>query len=265
MLLPGSTVVGDLQGEDRGAAAADERGARRTEALEAVADLYAYPDSLPPAGWVRANMVSTLDGSAVAADGVTAGISHPVDKAVFAVLRALSDVVLVGAGTVRAERYGPPAASAVFAARRAAAGQAPAPALAVVTRSGDVPTETGLFAADAATLVVAPAAADLDRLRDLAGPDRVVVAGTDDVDPVSAVAQLAGRGLRRVLLEGGPQLLGRVVAAGRLDELCLTLSPLLAGGAGPRIAVGDRADVRLRAAHLVESDGLLLGRWLVAR
>jgi riboflavin biosynthesis pyrimidine reductase len=208
-------------------------------------------------------MVSTLDGSAVAGDGVTAGISHPVDKAVFSVLRALSDVVLVGAGTVRAERYGPPSASSVFAGRRARAGQEPAAALAVVTRTGNLPADTGLFADDARTFVVVPAAADVAALRARVGSERVVVAGDEDVDPRAAVEELAARGLRRVLLEGGPALLGRTIAAGRLDELCLTLSPLLAAGSGSRIALGEQADVRLHAAHLVEAEGLLLGRWVV--
>jgi len=250
LLLPGNAVVGDL-GDDREAT------------LQAVADLYAYPELLPAGGWVRANMVSTLDGAAVAADGVTAAISHPVDKAVLGVLRALADVVLVGAGTVRAERYGPVKPHPVLAARRAAQGRSPAPVLAVVTRSGRLPTDTGLFAPGAGTLVVAPAAADLAELGRVAGADNVVVAGADDVDPVAAVAELARRGLARVLLEGGPTLLGRVVAAGRLDELCLTLSPLLAVGDGPRVAVGAAASARLRVAHLMEGEGLLLGRWQV--
>jgi riboflavin biosynthesis pyrimidine reductase len=179
------------------------------------------------------------------------------------VLRALADVVLVGAGTVRAERYGPPSASAVFAARRAAAGQEPAAALAVVTRSGDLPTDTGLFDDGARTLVVVPAAADVAALHRRIGGERVLVAGEEDVDPRAAVEQLAALGLRRVLLEGGPALLGRTIASGRLDELCLTISPLLAAGPGPRIAVGEQADLRLHPAHLVEADGLLLGRWVV--
>jgi riboflavin biosynthesis pyrimidine reductase len=66
-----------------------------------------------------------------------------------------------------------------------------------------------------------------------------------------------------VLVEGGPTLLGAVAAAGVLDELCLTCSPLVVGGDGPRIAHGGPAELRLRAAHLLESGGLLLGRWTV--
>ncbi len=250
LLLPGPAVVGDL-----------ERG--RADALQALADLYAYPDPVPAGGYVRANMVATLDGSARDAEGSSRGISAPADQAVLGVLRALADVVVVGAGTARAEGYGPLTARPAFAARRAAAGQAPAATLAVVTRSGDLDATSALFAPGAATLVLTCRAAPVERLRALAGDERVVVAGDDDVDPSRALAALAARGLRRVLVEGGPSLLGRVAADGCLDELCLTWSPLLVGGDGPRIAHGAPLVATLRPAHLVESDGLLLGRWVV--
>ena len=253
LLLPGSAVVGDL---------ADER----SDVLGALADLYAYPAPVPATGWVRANMVTTLDGSATGADALSGSIGSAADKAVFGVLRGLADVVLVGAGTVRAEGYRLPRAKREFAGRRAGAGQAPAPVLAVVTRSGDVPTTGDLFSPDAPSLVVTCAAADLDTLRRRFGAERVLVAGDEDVDPAVAVAQLAARGLLRVLLEGGPHLLGRTVASGLLDELCLTTSPMLVAGRGPRIAVDEvTTGLRLRAAHLVEADGVLLGRWLVRR
>ena len=245
MLLPGPAVVGDLDDD-------------RPDASQALADLYAYPDPVPAHGWVRANMISTLDGSATAGDGLSGTIGGAADRMAFQVLRGLADVVLVGAGTARAEGYHLPAAQPEFAERRHAAGQHPAPALAVVTRTGALPPTVA-----APVLVVTCANADVDTLRRRFGPDRVVVAGEDDVDPVLAAAQLAARGLPRVLLEGGPMLLGRFVGSGRLDELCLTLSPLLVGGEGPRITRGESGDLRLRLAHLVECDGLLLGRWLV--
>jgi 5-amino-6-(5-phosphoribosylamino)uracil reductase len=250
LLLPGPAVVGDL-----------ERG--RADTLQALADLYAYPDPVTADGYVRANMVATLDGSARDADGSSRGISAPADQAVLGVLRALADVVVVGAGTARAEGYEPLRARPAFVQRREAAGQAPAATLAVVTRSGDLDPASPLLAPGAATLVLTCSAAPLARLRALAGDDRVVVAGDDDVDPSRAVAALAARGLRRVLVEGGPSLLGRVAAAGCLDELCLTWSPLLVGGDGPRIAHGAPLAATLRPAHLVESDGLLMGRWVV--
>ncbi len=249
LLLPGPVLVGDL-------------GRGRADALQALADLYAYPEPLP-GGWVRANMVATLDGAAYDASGSSRGISAPADQAVLGVLRALADVVVVGAGTARAEGYAPLPARPAFASRRTAAGQAPAAVLAVVTASGRLDPASPLVATDATTLVVTCARAPLDRLRELVGPDRVVVAGDADVDPARATAALAERGLRRVLVEGGPTLLGRFAAAGRLDELCLTWSPLVVGGDGPRVAHGAPAGLRLRPAHLLEADGLLLGRWVV--
>jgi len=250
LLLPGNAVVGDLDDD-------------RADAVQALADLYAYPDPLPAAGWVRANMVTTLDGSATGADGLSGTIGGAADKAVFRALRGLADVVLVGAGTARDEGYRRPQPQDGFAERRLAAGQKECAALAVVTRSGRLPTEHDLFAPEVPSLVVTCAAADVEGLRARVGRDRVIVAGEDDVDPLLAAAQLAARGMRRILLEGGPTLLGRFEEAGRLDELCLTLSPVLVAGGGPRIATGSTARLRLRAAHLIECDGVLLGRWLV--
>jgi riboflavin biosynthesis pyrimidine reductase len=234
------------------------------DALQALADLYAYPEPLPHDGWVRACMVSTIDGSAVDEHGSSRGISDAVDRTLLGVLRALADVVLVGAGTVRAEGYAPIRPRPAFAERRAAAGQAPAPPVAVVTRSGELDDLTDLLEPDSTTLVLTTTSAPLGRLRSLA-PGRVVLAGEDDVDPVTALAALADRGLRRVQLEGGPRLLGCFVAGGCLDELCLTWSPLLVVGDGPRIDSGPAARRPLRLAHLAEAGGLLLGRWLVAR
>ena len=190
LLLPGLAVVGDL-----------ERS--RGDALQALADLYAYPDPVPPAGYVRANMIATLDGSARDAAGSSRGISGPADVAVLGVLRALADVVLVGTRTARAGDYRPLPARVAFAERRAAVGQGPAAVVAVVTGSA-IWTPARRWGTGAASLVVTCEAAPLARLRALAGGERVVVAGEESVDPVRAVAALADRGLRRVLVEGGP-------------------------------------------------------------
>jgi riboflavin biosynthesis pyrimidine reductase len=250
LLLPGPAVVGDLSGD-------------RADAVQALADLYAYPDPLPAAGWVRANMVATIDGAAGDGTGSSAGISAPADRTLLGVLRALADVLVVGAGTARAEGYRPLPAREAFADRRAAGGQRPTAAVAVVTRTGDLDTLPDLFLPDAGTLVLTCASAPLGRLRERAGDDCVVVAGDEDVEPARAIAALAERGLRRVLLEGGPSLLGRFAAARRLDELCLTWTPLLVAGDAPRVAHGPAASLHLRAAHLVAYDDLLFGRWLV--
>ena len=250
LLLPGRAEVGNLTTD-------------RESTLQALADLYAYPDPMPPRGWVRANMVATLDGSASGADGLSGSISGPVDRAAFGVLRGLADVVLVGAGTVRQERYKAMRANPAFAERRAAAGQRPAPTVAVVTRSGHIPSDSPVLASDQRPLVVTTAAADLPALRGLFGPDQVIVAGDENVDVTDAVNVLAARGLGRVLLEGGPALLGSALAANRVDELCLTWSPLLVGGDGPRIATGLPARVSARPAHLIAAEDMLLGRWLL--
>jgi riboflavin biosynthesis pyrimidine reductase len=250
LLLPGRAEVGNLTTDPE-------------PTLQALADLYAYPEPVPARGWVRANMVSTLDGSATGPGGVSGALGGAVDKATFKALRGLSDIVLVGAGTVRAEGYHAPSADPVFADRRRARGQRPAPALAVVTRSGHVPTENGIFEGSSPTYVVTTAQADLARLRDRAGKDQVIVAGDEDVDLDDAIRALAGRGFRRLLLEGGPTLLGQALAQGRVDELCLTWAPMLVGGTGPRIAIGPDSVVTARPAHLIAAEDVLLGRWLV--
>jgi 5-amino-6-(5-phosphoribosylamino)uracil reductase len=210
-------------------------------------------------------MVSSVDGSASGPDGRSGSISSSTDQTVFGVLRNLADVVLVGAGTVRAEGYGPPEVRDDFQERRLAAGQSPAPVLAIVTRSGDLGPRQDRLVADPATLVVTTADADLGALRGRFGPARVIVAGADELDPEVLTDQLAARGLRRVEVEGGPALLGRFIATGRLDELCLTLSPLALAGGGPRIASGGEGRQRMRLAHLIESGDSLFGRWLVQR
>ena len=252
-------------------------GARASDPEDDLARLYAHELPSPGrAARVRANLVATLDGAAAGADGSSRSISGETDLRVLVLLRSLADVVLVGAGTARSEGYGPLAVRPALAARRAALGQGPAPALAVVTRSGRLPEEllggAGRDAAGAPRVLVAICAAAgrgaLDRLRSSLGDDAVVVAGDDDVDLAAAVAALAARGLRRVLCEGGPALLRGVVAAGLLDELCLTTSPLLVAGTGPRALVGDALVEELDLASLLLADdggGTLLGRWTVRR
>lgn len=251
LLLPGAAQVGDLT-------------ASGPDVLDALADLYAYPDPLPRAGYVRASMVATLDGAIAGPDGVSGSISGPADRAVLSVLRALADVVLVGAGTARAENYRVPTPKPQFAGRRRAARQRAVPVLAVVSGRGDLRGLTQVFDGTHEALLVTCAAADVESLRRRLGSERVVVAGEDTVDPVLAVAQLAGGGLSRILLEGGPRLLGSHIESGRLDELCLTWSPMLVGGLDGRLSLGGPASLAARPAHLLEADGMLLGRWVVS-
>lgn len=222
-------------------------------------EAYAYPADTT---WVRANMVCSLDGAAVR-DGRSGGLSGAADKTVFAALRGLADVVLVGAGTARTEGYKAPRARSVLVDARAGLGQRPAPVLALVSRRLDLDPASALFTGDERTVVVTHTGSDAAARRRLAEVADVLVAGDEDVDLSYAVDELATRGLRRVLCEGGPTLLARVVAAGRLDELCLTLSPRAVGGDGTRIVHGDDLDVAFEPAHVLEQDGTLFLRYVL--
>ncbi|WP_431680934.1 pyrimidine reductase family protein [Kitasatospora sp. KL5] len=235
--------------------------------LESLAALYAYPEQVAAGRpWLRANMVSSLDGSA-RLEGLSEGLSSTADKRIFGVLRALADVVLVGAETVRAEGYRPGRARAEFAAARKAAGQAPAPAIAVVSRGLSFDLSAPLLTEPLVrTVVITTEDSPTEARRALAEVADVVVAGERSVELPAAVAALTARGWTRQLTEGGPRLLGGLAAEGLLDEMCLSLAPLLTAGDAPRIAYGlPVADLRpMRLVSLIEEDGFLFTRYLRA-
>ncbi|WP_282686606.1 MULTISPECIES: pyrimidine reductase family protein [unclassified Streptomyces] len=238
----------------------------REWSLDELAVAYAYPAGLPAgASWLRANMVSTLDGAAQY-EGRSQPISCAADMRIFGTLRGLADVVIAGAETVRQEGYRPARAREAFAERRAAAGQGPAPAVAVVTGSLGLDFSLPLFTEPLVpTLVVTGAGAPADRIEAArkAGAEVVIAGDGTRVDPARVVRELAARGLRRQLTEGGPRLLGQFVAAGALDELCLTLSPMLTAGDAQRIAGGPGVAVpeRFFLASLLEEAGFLFSRY----
>jgi riboflavin biosynthesis pyrimidine reductase len=220
---------------------------------------YAYPDHRP---WLRANMVASVDGAATLG-GRTGGLSGPADRALFATLRALADVVLVGAGTVRAEKYRPADPSPDRLAERARRGVPPAPVIAVVSQRLDLDPAAPLFAkADPPTIVVTSAAAPADRIALLGDVADLLVVGEHHVDVGHAIDALVNRGLPRILCEGGPTLLRHVAAAERLDELCLTVSPHLVGGHALRILDGDLLlpPQKLELSQVLEDDGFLFIR-----
>jgi 5-amino-6-(5-phosphoribosylamino)uracil reductase len=232
----------------------DSAGGDREWSLAELADAYAYPEPDARAGaWLRANMVSTLDGAAQ-----HDGRSQPISSA--------ADVVIAGAETVRQEGYRPARARAEFAELRQAAGQGPAPVIAVVSASLELDFSLPLFTSPLVpTLILTGAAAAPDRVAaaEKAGA-RVVIAGDGvGVDPARAVHALAELGHTRLLTEGGPRLLGQFVAAGVLDELCLTVSPMLTAGDAQRIAGGPSVEVprRYALASLLEEEGFLFSRY----
>ncbi|QIJ65311.1 pyrimidine reductase family protein [Streptomyces sp. JB150] len=245
------------------AAEADDR----EWSLAELAEAYAYPEPGPgePVAWLRANMVSTLDGAAQH-EGRSQPISSATDMRIFGTLRALADVVVVGAETVRQEGYRPARSRAEFAALREAAGQGPAPAIAVVSASLNLDFSLPLFTSPLVpTLVLTGAAAAQERIAaaEKAGA-RVVIAGDGvGVEPARLVRALTERGYTRLLTEGGPRLLGQLIAAGVLDELCLTVSPTLTAGDAQRIAGGPGMAVpqRFGLVSLLEEDGFLFSRY----
>ncbi|MET9373677.1 pyrimidine reductase family protein [Streptomyces sp. NPDC003035] len=245
---------------------ADDASAPDREwSLDELADLYPYPELPPDGRWLRANMVSSLDGAGQH-DGRSQPLSSDTDMRIFGTLRGLADVIVVGAQTVRQEGYRPARARDAFAARRAAAGQGPAPVIAVVSASLDLDFSAPLFTEPLVpTLVLTGAAAPAERVEAAvrAGAEVVIAGDGPGVEPARAVEALAERGLRRQLTEGGPRLLGQFVAAGVLDELCLTVSPTMTAGTAQRIAGGPPVDVpkRFAVASVLEEAGFLFTRY----
>lgn len=226
-----------------------------------LATFYGYPHSLNQP-WVRVNFVSSVDG-AVEINGLTAGLGSPPDKRVFDMLRELADVILVGAGTARAERYGGVVLATEAQNRRTSRGQAPVPPLAVVSSSACLDPAGPLFVdAVVPPLILTTSDAPPNRREQLirAGADVVVVGGST-VDVGQVLQQLKSRKLLRVLCEGGPRLLGTLVAAEAVDELCLTIAPCLAGPGAGRIIAGSMLPepVALKLqTMLAENDVLML-------
>jgi riboflavin biosynthesis pyrimidine reductase len=205
--------------------------------------------------WVLAHMVGGLDGSA-AVGGRVAELSDAPDAQLFLLMRALADVVMVGAETVRREGYGPIRLTPAQVSERRAAGQRAAPALAVVSKSLDLNWSSKTFLEpESRTIVITCESADPSRLQRAHEVARVVVAGKDRVDPAQALSQLSELGHRVVLCEGGPHWLGQLVAADLLDELCLSVAPLMGGDALPVSVSPPRAPLTYLTLQNVMRDG----------
>ncbi len=219
----------------------------------------------PRERWVRCNMVTSLDGAATGADGRSGSINNAADHVVFEVLRALSHVVVVGAGTIRTEGYSTLSVHDSLAGLRRGHGLPHELPLVAVSQRGDVPP-TLRGCRDGRVLLALPAAAPglAGARRDL-GEENVLVCGDDTLDVSALVTALHGRGWTQVLTEGGPSLLGSFLAAGQLDELCFTISPQVVGGVHPRQVGPDGTPAELDVELLVEQDGTLMGRWSVRR
>lgn len=213
-----------------------------------------------PEEYLRVNFVASADG-AVSLNGVSHGLSGPADSRLFQLLRDQADVILVAAGTIRAETYGYPDFGADRRARRVRAGLPELPTFAIVSRRLDLDLSSSLFTdPPVRTVVFTDGSAAPERRAELEQHAEVVV--TDGL--AAHVRALRERGHGRILCEGGPSLFAGLTGAGLLDELCLTTSPLLAGPGPGRIVAGpEHPPVPLTLTTLLEEDGALFHRFAV--
>ena len=172
-------------------------------------------------------------------------------------------MVLVGAGTARTEGYRRVTIRAPWLGLRQ--DRPTHPTTAVVSRSGDLPPGLVQVREDSGEVLLvtceSAGAAAIGQAGEKIGEENVIVAGGTSVDLPAALDALGRRGLRRILCEGGPHLMGDLAASGRLDELCLTIAPTLVGGDHPRITAGPAVTANLLPRLLIESQGSILGRW----
>lgn len=198
------------------------------------------------APWFRLNFVTTVDGAAQGPDGSSESINNPADKRVFHLLRSMADVIIAGAGTIREERYRPN----------------PKP-VCVVSRSGAVPPTLLEPGGGQVLMATCGAAPHLAETRSVLGADNVLLLGEEAPDLPTLRRELVARGFRDLLCEGGPHLARDLLAAGVVDELCLTTVPRLVAAQHLRLTAGPPIDAALRLHALLEDDGTLFGRWVL--
>jgi riboflavin biosynthesis pyrimidine reductase len=193
--------------------------------------------------------------------GRSGELGGPGDQQVFRALRAACDVILVGAGTLRAERYGPPRLDDTIQDRRVLAGQTALPRLAVVSRSLALDLTSALFTTgDPPPLVITAPGADQVRRVEVARVADLLLAGQgDEVDLEAAMASLGEMDVEVVVCEGGPRLNGGLFDADLIDEVCVTIAPTLVGGTSARLTSGARQELPrgFELAHLLEHEGEL--------
>jgi riboflavin biosynthesis pyrimidine reductase len=222
----------------------------------------AYP--WPTAGsWVRAMMVTTLDGAATGADGLSGSISSAGDQKVFGETRRLADVVLVGAGTVRAERYQPLRAESGTLDERLSLGLAVAPLLVIVSVSLQLPWTDPVIAESAVRpLIFTVENCDSTALAVAREHADVTVLPGRHVDPVAVLDHLTSLGLLRVVCEGGPHLLADLAHANVIDEADISIAPLIVGG-GQKVTGNAMLEPnRFTLIHSIVDDGYLFNRYV---
>lgn len=221
--------------------------------------LDAYPTPADR-GLLRVNFVASLDG-AVTLDGRSGPLGGPGDRKILGLLRVNCDAVLVAAGTVRVEGYSPLRTAEARQRLRVQRGRTPDPVMVLVTRRLEFDPADPRFTQAPQRPIIVTTEQTADRVGDrFAAVADVLGVGATEVDLAAAVTALAERGLRHVLCEGGPHLLGSLIAADLVDELCLTVAPKLVGPGPGRIVAGPPTPVRALALNqvLAAGDELLL-------
>jgi riboflavin biosynthesis pyrimidine reductase len=228
---------------------------------------YASDERPAPADrpWVLANMIASLDG-ATHMDGVSGGLGGPADRTVFRAIRAVADVILVAAGTARSENYHPITTTLEIAAARAARDQRDRPRLAILTRHLDLDLDGELFSAPEPPIVLTTDGAPVGRVEHAETLTTVLRFAGDRVDVTAGLRALRDLGAQVVLSEGGPTLIGQLALADVLDELCLTVSPLIVGGDAARVTdLLTSMDRRFELDRILEDEGMLMLRYLRRR
>lgn len=231
-------------------------------AIGSAAELEAVYE-LPAAPHLRLDFVASLDG-AVEVAGRSRPLGGPADRAAFMAMRAVSDAIMVGAGTARAENYGPTALPVQVEQRRKQRGQDNPQPLVVVTGTGNLDPAARLFSGDNDVIILTTEAAAAVA-PSFSHRTELLVCGAEEIDVASAMDALYGRGLLRILCEGGPTLARSLMLAGVVDELCLTISPLFVGSEQRRLS-GDGPPAyaaRFELNGVLHGDGMLLGRYQV--
>ncbi|MFT3872973.1 MAG: dihydrofolate reductase family protein [Nocardioides sp.] len=233
-----------------------------TDTSDPIRGAYPWPEGRP---WLRMTMLRGLDGGVTGADNRSGSVSSEADRDLMAEIRRLADVVLIGAATMRIERYGAIKAAAADAADRRADGLGPAPTLAIVSASLDLPWTEAAFGESAVTPIVITS--------DLATPDalaraeehaEVVRLPGEAVSAAAIVAALHERGLTRINCEGGPVLLASFAAEDLVDEFDLTVSPRLPtyGPTTARAGADAAEPAPYDLVQLVEHESFLFARYV---
>ena len=219
--------------------------------------------------WVMVNMIASADG-AVAVGGTSEALGNPSDQAVFSAVRACADWIVVAAGTARVEAYAVPRPRAAVRRARVATGRLQRPRLAVVSSSLDFDLSLPMFAdrrpGDDVPVIITGEEAPPGAVSRLAAVAEVTRLEGPRPDPQAILAELRRRGARVVLCEGGPSLNAQFADAETIDELCLSVAPLLVGGASPRIVQGSRraSPLPMQLTHLLAGDDTMFARYLVS-